>query len=122
MKTVMVVDDSRLMRNMVKNAFGHLEIEAQFLEAEDGVKAIKVLEGNSVDLIFLDWNMPHLSGIDFLRKVRAIEKYQNIPIIMVTSEASKESVVEAVKAGVTAYIAKPFSVQMFVEKLSHIAF
>jgi len=122
MKTVMVVDDSRIMRNIVKNTFLALKISAHFLEAEDGNMAMQVLLNNKVDLILLDWNMPNLSGIDFLRQVRSMEKYRSIPIIMVTSESSKLNVVEAVKAGVTAYITKPFSDSKFLEKLSQISF
>ena len=122
MKAVMVVDDSRIMRNIVKNTFEKLKISVYFLEAEDGIKAMQVLLNNKVDLVLLDWNMPNLSGIDFLRHVRAMEKYRNIPIIMVTSEAAKLNVVEAVKAGATAYITKPFSEKNFMEKISQIAF
>ena len=122
MKTVMVVDDSKIMRNIVKNTFAELKIPVNFLEAEDGKKALSVLLNNKIDLILLDWNMPNLLGIDFLRRVRAMEKYKGIPIVMVTSEASKLSVVEAVKAGVTAYITKPFTEKIFLEKLSQIAF
>jgi two-component system chemotaxis response regulator CheY len=122
MKTIMVVDDSRIMRNIVKNTFSSLKIPATFLEAEDGKKAMHVLLTNKVDLILLDWNMPSLSGIDFLRQVRALDMYRSIPVIMVTSEASKLNVVEAVKAGVTAYITKPFNDTKFMEKLSRVVF
>jgi two-component system chemotaxis response regulator CheY len=122
MKTVMVVDDSRVMRNIVKNTFEELKIPVQFLEAPDGLKALQVLFSNPVDLVLLDWNMPNLSGIDFLKKVRAINGYQKIPIIMVTSEASKFNIVEAVREGVTAYITKPINHGVFLDKLSRISF
>jgi two-component system chemotaxis response regulator CheY len=122
MKTVMVVDDSRVMRNIVKKIFEELKMPIQFLEAPDGEKALQILLNNQVDLVLLDWNMPNLSGIDFLKQVRAMEKYQKIPIIMVTSEASKLNVVEAVREGVTAYITKPIRSDVFMEKLSKISF
>ena len=122
MKTVMVVDDSRIMRNIVKNTFLALKIPANFIEAEDGKKAMALLTNNKVDLILLDWNMPNLSGIDFLKQLRAADAYRTVPVIMVTSESSKLNVVEAVKAGVTAYITKPFSDKKFMEKLSSISF
>jgi len=121
-KTVMVVDDSRIMRNIVKNSFAVLKMPVHFLEAEDGTRALQVLLSNKVDLILLDWNMPRLSGIDFLKKVRATEQYKTVPIVMVTSEASRLNVVEAVKAGATAYITKPFNDQKFMEKLAQISF
>jgi len=122
MKTVMVVDDSRVMRNIVKNIFEELKIPVQFLEAPDGQKALQVLLSNPIDLVLLDWNMPNLSGIDFLKKARAMDGYQNIPIIMVTSEASKINVVEAVREGVTAYVTKPINPKVFLDKLSKISF
>jgi two-component system chemotaxis response regulator CheY len=122
MKTVMLVDDSRVMRNIMKNIFEGLNMPVQFLEASDGKKALQVLLSNPVDLVLLDWNMPNLSGIDFLKKVRAMDRYQKIPIIMVTSEASKINVVEAVREGVTAYITKPINPDVFLEKLSKISF
>ena len=118
----MVVDDSRIMRNIVKNTFSSLKIPANFLEAEDGNDAMHLLLNNEVDLVLLDWNLPNLLGIDFLKQVRAMKKYSNIPIIMVTSESSKLNVVEAVKAGVTAYITKPFNDSKFMEKLNQISF
>ena len=122
MKTVLVVDDSRIMRNIVKNTFDQLKLPVHFLEAFDGNNAMQVLTNNKVDLVLLDWNMPNLSGIDFLRQVRSQDSYKSIPIIMVTSESSKLSVVEAIKAGATAYITKPFSEKIFMEKLSKISF
>jgi two-component system chemotaxis response regulator CheY len=122
MKTVLIVDDSKIMRNIVKGTFDRITRPANFLEAEDGKKAVQVLLSNPVDLILLDWNMPNLSGIDFLRKIRTLEKYKSIPIIMVTSEASKLSVIEAVREGATAYITKPFTEKIFIEKLAQISF
>ena len=122
MKTVLVVDDSRIMRNIVKNTFEKLKMPARFLEAEDGAKAIQILMNGNVDLVLLDWNMPNLLGIDFLKQVRAMDEYKNIPIVMVTSEAAKLNVVEAVKAGVTDYITKPINDKVFMEKLSKITF
>ena len=122
MKTVMVVDDSRVMRNIVKNIFEEINIPVHFLEAPDGEKALQILLNNPVDLVLLDWNMPNLSGIDFLKQVRAMDGYQSIPIIMVTSEASKLNVVEAVREGVTAYVTKPINAEIFLDKLSKISF
>jgi two-component system chemotaxis response regulator CheY len=121
-KTVLVVDDSRIMRNIVKNTFELLKIPSHYVEAADGVEALRALEANKIDLVMLDWNMPNLSGLDFLKKVRGMEQYKDIPIIMVTSESAKLSVVEAIKAGVTAYITKPINDKVFMEKISKIAF
>jgi two-component system chemotaxis response regulator CheY len=122
MKTVLVVDDSAVMRVIVKNSFEKLKIPVLFLEAEDGEKAMQILLDNKVDLILLDWNMPNLSGIDFLKQVRAMEKYRNTPVIMVTGETAKVNIKEAVKEGVSMYITKPFTNKTFMEKISRITF
>ena len=122
MKTVMVVDDSRIMRNIVKHTFDLMKIPVHYLEAGDGNQAFQLLTANKVDLILLDWNMPNLPGIDFLKKIRAMEEYKKIPVIMVTSEAAKLNVIEAVKAGVTGYITKPINDKAFMDKISSIIF
>jgi len=118
MKTIMIVDDSELMRNTVKGTFHGVKIPTTILEAGDGEDAMTVLMNNKVDLILLDWNMPNLSGIDFLKKMKGIDRFKEIPVIMITSEASKLNVVEAVKAGVSAYVTKPINSSILFEKIS----
>ncbi|MDR1507362.1 MAG: response regulator [Treponema sp.] len=120
MKTVLVVDDSRIMRNIVMNTFKELRIPCRFLEAGNGRDAFNLLQSGEVNLVLLDWNMPELSGIDFLVKVRAMEQYKNLPIIMITSESAKYNVIEALKSGATDYIVKPVNEKVFIEKLSKI--
>jgi two-component system chemotaxis response regulator CheY len=121
MKTVMVVDDSRIMRTIVRNTFSELKIPCQFLEAANGKEALQLLgTQEEVHLILLDWNMPELSGIDFLKQVRSTEKYKNLPIIMVTSESAKYNVIEALKDGATDYIIKPVNEKIFIEKMTKI--
>lgn len=119
-KTVLVVDDSRIMRNIVKNTFMSLTIPCEFLEAGNGREALMKLEKNQIDLVLLDWNMPELSGLDFLKKVRAIDQHKNLPIIMVTSEAARYNVIEALKNGATDYIIKPINEKNFREKIAKI--
>jgi len=122
MKTILVVDDSRIMRNIVKNTFAELKIPCTYLEAEDGKKAFQLLETNKVSLVFLDWNMPEMDGLEFLKKVRSMPDYDNLPIVMVTSESAKYNVVEALDAGVTDYIVKPVHEKTFKQKVSQLAF
>lgn len=122
MKTVLVVDDSRIMRNIVKNYFNELNMTCNYIESPDGSDAMEQLWKQPIDLVLLDWNMPKLSGLDFLKKVRAMEKYKKLPIIMVTSEAARYNVIEALKMGATDYIIKPINGKMFKEKLSKILF
>jgi two-component system chemotaxis response regulator CheY len=122
MKSILVVDDSRIMRNIVKNYFTEQRIPCQYVEASDGVEALDILMKQPIDLVLLDWNMPKLSGIDFLKKVRAINKYIKLPIIMVTSESAKYNVIEALKLGATDYIIKPINGKLFAEKISKVIF
>jgi len=115
--SVMIVDDSRIMRSTVKGVFSGIASSCKFVEAQDGVEALALLETETIHLILLDWNMPKLSGIDFLKQVRAMDKYKDIPIIMVTSEAAKFNVIEALKNGATDYITKPINLELFKSKL-----
>ncbi len=111
---VMLVDDSRTIRNIQKNVLaqlGHTEI----LEAGDGVEALKLLENDTPDLMLVDWNMPNMDGITLVRKVRETNK--KTPIIMCTTEAQKDRVIEAIKAGVNNYVVKPFNVESLSEKI-----
>jgi two-component system chemotaxis response regulator CheY len=122
MKLILVVDDSRIMRNIVKKTFTELKIPCQFLEAENGQKAYQLLETNNISLVLLDWNMPQMDGMQFLKKVRSMPDYKDLPIIMVTSEAAKYSIVEALQNGATDYIVKPIRDKVFMEKLADINF
>lgn len=122
MKTVLVVDDSRIMRNIVKNTFASMNIPCQFLEAGNGKEAFQQLESQQIDLVLLDWNMPELSGLDLLKTVRSMDKYKALPVIMVTSEAARYNVIEALKNGATDYIIKPVNEKNFREKISKINF
>jgi len=122
MKIILIVDDSRIMRNIVRNTFAELKIPCHFLEAENGQKAYQLLETNKVSLVLLDWNMPEMNGIEFLKKVRSMPNYKDLPIIMVTSESAKYNVVEALQSGATDYIVKPIRNKAFMEKISEIKF
>ena len=122
MKLILIVDDSRIMRNIVKKTITELKIPCQFLEAENGQKAYQLLETNKISLVLLDWNMPEMDGMQFLKKVRSMPNYKDLPIIMVTSEAAKYSIVEALQNGATDYIVKPIRDKVFMEKLADINF
>jgi two-component system chemotaxis response regulator CheY len=120
MFTVLVVDDSRFMRNVVKSYFTEMGVPCTYLDAGDGTVALKQLLAQPVDLVLLDWNMPKMSGIDFLKEVRALEQFKDLPIVMVTSEAAKFNVIEAAKNGATDYILKPIDGVVFREKMKEI--
>ncbi len=119
---VLVVDDSAVMRQIIKNTLKQLGFTpGNITDAEDGAMGLKKLEENPVDLVVSDWNMPKMTGIEFLKAVRgggdAIKK---VNFIMVTSEADKEKIMEAVQAGVNQYIVKPFNANQLDEKVSAI--
>jgi two-component system chemotaxis response regulator CheY len=116
---ILVVDDSRVARNIVKNMLKAMyNIEDGFIEATNGEEAWSILQGSgSIDLVLLDWNMALLSGIDLLRRLRQTEKFKSLPVIMITSEAAKYNVIEAVKAGVNDYLIKPLTEKNLYEKV-----
>ena len=109
MKTL-VVDDFATMRKIVKNVLKQINI-ADVTEAEDGKQALTILKnsGSNFELIVSDWIMPEMTGIEFLKACKEDETLRKIPFIMVTAEAQKHSVLEAIKAGVDNYIVKPFT-------------
>jgi two-component system chemotaxis response regulator CheY len=116
----MVVDDSRVMRNMVMQALRKTRLaEFEFVEAEDGADALKKFNPSGLDIVFADWNMPNMNGIDFVRHVRAMANTDHIPIVMVTSEKAMGKVETALdEAGANEYICKPFTVEQLERKLS----
>lgn len=116
---VLIVDDFATMRRIVKNILTQLGFK-NFIEADDGSTAWDILQKEQVDFIVSDWNMPKMTGIELLKKVRADERFQNIPFLMVTAEAQKENIVEAVKARVSNYIVKPFTPETLSEKIEKI--
>ncbi len=116
---ILVVDDFATMRRIVKNILKQLGF-TDIIEADDGVSALEMLKGNDVDLIISDWNMPKMTGLELLKAVRASENYKKIPFLMVTAEAQKHNVIEAVQAGVSNYVVKPFTADAISDKLTKI--
>ena len=117
---ILVVDDFSTMRRIVKNLLKELGF-SNFDEAEDGVQAWAAVEAaGGYDFIVSDWNMPQMTGIDLLRKVRASEQFANIPFLMVTAEAQQENIIEAVQARVSNYIVKPFTADTMKQKIDKI--
>ena len=116
---VLVVDDFSTMRRIVKNILTQLGF-TNIVEAEDGKQGLaRVMEGG-IELIVSDWNMPNMMGIDFLRAVRANANTKSIPFLMVTAESNKENIIQAVQAGVSNYVVKPFTAEVMEQKLTAI--
>ena len=116
---VLVVDDYPLTRDMVKSILRQLGF-LNIASAEDGAMALHMLREERFGLVICDWNMPRLSGLAVLREVRAEERNKDLPFLMLTAEAYKENVVEAMKAGVSGYIVKPFTSQILSEKVTKV--
>jgi len=114
----MVVDDSSTMRRIIKNTLGRLGYK-DLLEAEDGVQAWELMQEykDDIGVLITDWNMPNMNGLELVKKVRGDGSFEDIPIIMVTTEGGKAEVITALKAGVNNYIVKPFTPQVLKEKL-----
>jgi two-component system chemotaxis response regulator CheY len=116
----LVIDDSRVMRTIIKQSLHHTGLaEFEFTEAEDGADALARFRPNHVDILFVDWNMPKVNGIDFVRQVRSSADAGHIPVVMITSERTMGRVEEALdSAGADAYITKPFTVEELRRSLS----
>ncbi len=114
---LLVVDDSSTMRRIIKNTLQRLGYE-DILEAEHGLQAWEIMDSvEGIKVLITDWNMPEMNGLDLVKKVRADNRFVDIPIIMVTTEGGKAEVITALKAGVNNYIVKPFTPQVLKEKL-----
>lgn len=117
---ILVVDDFPTQRKLIKRTLLALGFE-NVIEATDGVDALEKLQSDKeVEFVICDWHMPRMMGIDLLRAVRADDKLRRMPFLMVTAETKKENIIEAARAGVSNYIAKPFTVEALQEKIQDI--
>lgn len=115
--SVLVVDDATFIRDLVKKGLRDHFPGIQLEEAVNGRKAQQLLTRQTVDLILCDWEMPEMSGLELLTWARAQDNLKTTPFIMVTSRGDKENVVQAIQAGVSDYIGKPFSNEQLVTKV-----
>lgn len=116
---VLVVDDFSTMRRIIKNILRQLGFD-NVIEADDGTTAWEVINSEKIDFVVSDWNMPQMTGIELLRKVRSSEEYGALPFLMVTAEAQQENIIEAVQAKVSNYIVKPFTAETLKQKIDKI--
>lgn len=116
---ILIVDDMVTMRRIVKNVLKQLGF-SNIDEAENGQDGLQKLKAGKYDFVVSDWNMPVMTGIDMLRAIRADEQLKALPVLMVTAEAQQKNLVEAVQAGVSNYIVKPFTAETMQEKLAKI--
>lgn len=112
---ILVVDDFSTMRRIVKNILKQLGYE-NLDEAEDGQQALSKLKGSSYDFVVTDWNMPNMTGLELCSAIRADDSLKEVPVLFVTAEAQKENIIQAVQAGASNYIVKPFTAEVLKEK------
>lgn len=111
---VLVADDSKTMRMLIKRSLGSVGLD-DITEAADGDEAVEKFTSGEFDIVLTDWNMPGKTGLEVLKEIRKVNT--DVPVIMVTTESEKSRVVEAIQAGVTDYLAKPFTAETLKEKL-----
>ena len=113
----LVVDDSAVMRKVLIGALSRASI-TEVDQAGDGLEAVEAVKANEYGLVLMDWNMPNMLGIDAVKAIRA--EGSTVPIIMVTTEAEKSRVIDALKAGANNYIIKPFEPATIVTKIEEV--
>jgi len=111
---VLLVDDSGTMRAIQKRCLAKLGVE-DVVEAEDGVQALAQFAQHTFDVVLTDWNMPNMDGLTLLQEIR--NRNKDVPIIMITTEAERSRVVQAIQHGVSDYLVKPFTPDGLQEKL-----
>lgn len=111
---ILIADDSSTMRRIIIKVLNDLG-QKETLEAANGAEAVKLADEKDVGLILMDWNMPELSGMDAVKQIRG--KGLKTPIVMVTTEAEKRRVIEAIQAGINDYLVKPFTPEQLMPKI-----
>jgi two-component system, chemotaxis family, chemotaxis protein CheY len=111
---VLLVDDSGIMRKIILRVLNAIGIN-DVVEASDGAEALKLFGTDSFDIVLSDWNMPNMTGIEFLKAVRATGS--KVPFVMITTEAEQSRVLEAIQAGASNYMVKPFEQDTLMAKL-----
>jgi len=113
----LIVDDFDTMIRIIKNTLSDLGYN-NVVTARNGEQAYQILGKDKIDFIISDWNMPVMTGIELLKKVKGTPEFASIPFLMVTAEAEKEHIVEAIQAKVDQYIVKPFTPEMLGQKIA----
>ncbi len=116
---ILIVDDFSTMRRIIKNLLHDLGYQ-NVSEADDGNTALPLLRSGKFDFLITDWNMPGMHGLELLRQVRSDPNLAKLPVLMLTAEAKREQIIEAVQAGVDGYVIKPFTAVTLKEKIDKI--
>jgi two-component system chemotaxis response regulator CheY len=116
---ILIAEDFATMRRIIKNVLRQAGYE-QIIEAEDGTTALRSLKSDDIDLVIADWNMPNMTGLDLLKAMRSDDALKDIPFLMVTAEAKKDNIIEAIQSGASNYLVKPFTPEMLREKIDQV--
>ncbi len=110
MSKILVVDDSAVMRKIIKKNIKESGLLVdEFADAGDGKQALDVVSHDNIDLILCDWNMPNMSGLEFVKTLRSLNLPKKIPVVMITTEGSDSKKSEAKESGADGYLIKPFT-------------
>ncbi len=115
--SILVIDDASMIRDLIKKFVRDYFPGAKLFDAHNGQSGRSVLLHQEIDMVLCDWEMPEMNGLELLTWIRSEDKYKDLPFIMVTSRGDKEYVMEAIQAGVSDYLVKPFNRQQFSEKV-----
>lgn len=118
---VLIVDDSAAIRKILQRVLTQTDASiGRIFEAGDGREALRTLESEPIGLVLSDINMPNMDGIELLSAIRARAEWQNLPVLMITTEGSQSKVLEAVELGANGYVRKPFTAEQIREKIAGI--
>lgn len=118
-KKILFVDDSPTMRRIIRNTLNRIGYE-DLIEAEHGMDALEKLNGQQVDLIITDWNMPEMTGEELIKVLKGDANYKDIPILMITTRGMKDDVMTALALGVNGYVVKPFTPEVIKKKITEL--
>lgn len=120
MPKVLIIDDSAVMRKIIQRNIQQSGLLVdEFVEAGDGREGLEKATSNNVDLILCDWNMPNMTGIDFVKALRGSGQKSSVPIVMVTTEGGESKIEEAKNSGANGYLTKPFTPEQLKAKLGN---
>ena len=120
MSKVLIIDDSAVMRKIIQRNIQQSGLLVdEFVEAADGREGLEKITSNNIDLILCDWNMPNMTGIDFVKALRGSGQKGNVPIVMVTTEGGEAKIEEAKNSGANGYLTKPFTPDQLKSKLGN---
>ena len=114
LRNVLVVDDSKTMRGILSKTISRYA-DFNIIEAGDGVDALEKMQNGNIRLIFLDYNMPRMNGIEFMKNIRSQSEYKNIPVVMLTTESEEAKVRSGYVAGATVYMTKPYQPEALIK-------